>query len=501
MKKILQSLILICIFLFIQDINGQQFNKKIIGYYTSWSVYVRDYHVQDIPADKIKYINYAFANINNSTGEIMLGDAYADIDKFYPGDSWHADSLRGCFHQLQILKANNPHVKTFISIGGWTWSTYFSDIALTPQSRETFANSCVDFIQKYKFDGVDLDWEYPVSGGMATNIYRPEDKQNFTLLLAELRSKLDQAGNYLLTIATSASPDMMDNIEIDLIHQYPDWINIMTYDFHGPWNKTADTVTNFNTPLYIVPGDPTPEPYHSSFNVSAAVQAYLNQGVPPVKLNTGLAFYGRGYGSVPNVINGLFNTYSGPANAGTWENGVFDYWDLEQNYINMNGYVSHWNDDAKVPWIFNPNTQIMISYDDTTSIEFKANYVKSMNLGGTMFWEFSGDKNSVLLNKLFQTLNDTTTTDIDENNRADNSMQNIISIFPNPINTSAVIEFPNPENNAYDLILTDINGKTVKNFNDITGNKIIIKKGGLRKGIYFIELRGNKILRGKIIIE
>jgi len=407
-KTILFSFVISILFSFAQSTNGQQFNKKIIGYYTSWSVYVRNYHVPDIPADKINYINYAFANIDNATGTIKLGDYYADVDKWYPGDSWHPDSLRGCFHQLQILKANNPHVKTFISIGGWTWSTYFSNIALTQQSREIFAASCVDFIQEYEFDGVDIDWEYPVSGGLGSNIYRPEDKQNFTLLLAELRSQLDQAGDYLLTIAAPASPLIQENIEIDLIHQYLDWINIMTYDFHGPWGGVPDPVTNFNTPLYVVPEDPTPEPYHSSFNMSAAVEGYLGQGVPMEKLHASLAFYGRGFGGVPNVNNGLFATYIGPANAGTWENGVFDYWDLAQNYIDMNGYVSYWNDVAKVPWIYNPNTQNMISYDNPQSMEIKVNYIKSMNLGGVMFWEFSGDKYEALLNTIYQTVNDTT---------------------------------------------------------------------------------------------
>lgn len=502
MKKLIQlSILITCIFFLVQGVSGQQFNKKIIGYFTSWSVYVRDYHIADIPADKINYINYAFANIDNATGKIILGDSYADIDKFYPGDNWHVDSLRGNFHQLQILKANYPHIKTLISVGGWTWSTYFSNIALTPQSRETFAISCVDFIQKYEFDGIDIDWEYPVSEGLGTNIYRPEDKQNFTLLLSELRSRLDQAGNYLLTIAAPSSPIIMDNIEIDSIHQYLDWINVMTYDFHGPWGGTADTVTNFNTPLFVVPADPTPQPYYSSFNVSAAIQTYINFGVPPEKLNTGLAFYGRGYSSVQNINNGLFTTYSGPANTGTWENGVFDYWDLEQNYIDMNGYVSYWNNDAKAPWIYNPNTQTMISYDDTLSIELKVNYIKSSNLGGAMCWELSGDKNSVLLNKLCQTLNDTTTTYIDENNWTENSSQGQIYIYPNPLNTTAILEFPNPGKKTYSVTLINISGKTVRSYNSITDNKIIIEKGNLPGGIYFIELKGNKIFRDKIIIE
>lgn len=173
------------------SVYSQNPDKRLVGYFTSWSVYVRDYHVPDIPAEKITHINYAFANISPSVGTIVLGDPYADIDKYYPGDSWDPDSLRGSFHQLQILKGNHPNVKTLISVGGWTWSVYFSNVALTPESRDVFATSCADFIDEYTFDGVDIDWEYPVSGGEPGNIYRPEDRENFTLLLVAIRGKLD----------------------------------------------------------------------------------------------------------------------------------------------------------------------------------------------------------------------------------------------------------------------------------------------------------------------
>ena len=96
------------------------FDKNIIGYYTSWSIYARNYEVADIPAEKINVINYAFANIDPNSGTVILGDPYADIDKFYPGDCWDAGCLRGNFNQLKILKQNYAHLKTLISIGGWT---------------------------------------------------------------------------------------------------------------------------------------------------------------------------------------------------------------------------------------------------------------------------------------------------------------------------------------------------------------------------------------------
>ena len=383
--------------------------QRIIGYYPSWGIYARNYHVPDIPAEKITHINYAFAKI--SGGKIALGDHYADVDKFYPGDSWNAGALRGSFNRLLVLKKKHPHVKTLISIGGWTWSSPFSDAVLTSASRNTFASSCVNFIVKYGFDGVDLDWEYPVAGGLASNKTRPEDKQNYTLFLQELRRQLDAKTkttnkSYLLTIAYSASPTCIANIEIAKVHPILDWINIMAYDLHGPWKGAGDPVTNFNAPLYPVASDPTPEPYKSTFNAWAATELYLKLGVPPEKLNMGLAFYGRGYGGVQGNATGLYASYTGPAPVGTWERGVFDYDDLAKNYVGKNGFTSYRHPQARVPWVHHSTRKIMIGYDDPRSIREKTWFIKSTGIGGAMFWEFSGDRQAVLLDEIKRELHE-----------------------------------------------------------------------------------------------
>lgn len=385
---------------------GNPSAKRIIAYYTAWSVYGRNFHVPDIPADKLTHINYAFANI--SGGKCVLGDPYADIDKFYPGDSWDAGALRGSFHRLQILKQQHPNVKTLISVGGWTWSTYFSDVALTATSRQVFAQSCVQFMKQYGFDGIDIDWEYPVSGGLPTNVYRPADKHNYTLLLAELRNQLNAQGtadgrSYLLTIAAPAGPGIYANLELNQIHPYLDWVNLMTYDFHGGWEST----TNFNAPLYATTNDPSPDPsVRLYFNTSSAVQGYLGGGIPANKIVVGVPFYGRGWAGVPNVNNGLYQSSTGLPQ-GTWEAGVFDYKDLLNNYLG-HGYTRYWNSQAQVPWLYNPSNGVMISYDDPQSIGLKADYINQWNLGGAMFWEISGDNNGAadsLLNTLYNHFN------------------------------------------------------------------------------------------------
>jgi chitinase len=357
---------------------------RIVGYFVAWGVYGRDYHVADIPADKLTHVNYGFANIS-ADGRCELGDPYADIDKFYDGDSWDSGALRGSFHQLQLLKQRHPHLRTLISVGGWTWSSRFSDVASTEASRQVFVESCVDFMMTYGFDGIDIDWEYPVGGGLPTNTTRPEDRANYTLLLQAFRERLDErAPGSLLTIAAPAGPGIYANLELDRIHDHLDWINLMSYDFHGGW----DPITNFNAPMSPSAADPTPDPAtRAGFNVSAAVTGYLAAGVPASELVVGVPFYGRGWAGVPPTNDGLFQSHTGLP-PGTWEPGVFDYHDLAANYVGK--CARHVSEEAAVPWLYCPDG-VMISYDDPESLAVKRDYVRGAGLGGVMFWELSGD--------------------------------------------------------------------------------------------------------------
>lgn len=388
------TLCAICFTMFAPPIAAE---PKIVGYFVEWGVYDRNYHVKDIPAEKLTHINYAFAKIVN--GECALFDTYAAIDKAYPGDKPEGGTLRGSFNQLIQLKKKHPHLKTLISVGGWTLSGPLSDVALTEKSRVKFAKSCVAFIKKYGFDGVDIDWEYPVNGGLQGNTTRKEDKLNYTLLLAELRKQLDEAGTadkkqYLLTIAAPAGPRIIGNLEIDKLHKYLDWINVMTYDFHGSWDAT----THFNAPLYAIKDDPARDAMSKQLYVDAAITTYLTAGVPPEKIVLGVPFYGRGWAGVGNENSGLFQTKKSIPK-GTWEEGNFDYKDLAKNYVGK--FQRHWHDEAKVPWLYDAKSGVMISYDDPESLKLKAKYARDKKLGGVMFWELSADDaKASLLNAL-----------------------------------------------------------------------------------------------------
>jgi chitinase len=377
--------------------------ERVVGYFAEWAVYDRMFFVSDLPADKMTHVNYAFARITD--GKCAVFDSWAATDNPFGGEAWDAP-LKGNFHQLQLLKAAHPNLRTLISVGGWTLSGSFSDVALTDASRKTFAESCVDFMVQYGFDGIDIDWEYPAGGGLETNTSRPEDTQNFTLLLKALRDELtarqadegrDEA--YLLTIAAPAGPGNIAHVELDKIHEHLDWINIMTYDFHGGF----DSITGFNAPMYAQSNDPsTDEDVRLGFNVDAAVQAYIEGGVPRNKIVVGMPFYGRSWMGVGATDNGLYQTSTGPG-PGTWISnsegyGVLDYKDIVANYLPT--YTRYWDDEAQVPYLYNPSTGVFITYDDPESLGIKRQYVLDEGLGGVMIWEMSSDDSDALLDAI-----------------------------------------------------------------------------------------------------
>src|SRR5690554_3352068 len=231
-------------------------SKVIIGY-----VFSPDEKLDPdtIAAEKLTHINYAFSNIE--AGQLVEGFAY-DAENY---------------QLLQTLKARNPDLKILTSVGGWTWSGQFSDMALTRESRQRFIDSALDFVRRHQLDGVDIDWEYPGLPG-DDNIHRPEDGTNFTLLLRDLRAELDQLEQelgrpLLLTIASGGFPDFIAKSDIGNWQEYLDFINIMAYDYNFPTNGNR---TGHNAPLFAPEGD--------VMSGDQAVRDHIAAGVPAEKL-------------------------------------------------------------------------------------------------------------------------------------------------------------------------------------------------------------------------
>ncbi len=345
-------------------------DKVVIGYVFPGD---RIINPDEIAAEKLTHINYAFANLS---GNKMV-------------EGFLSDSIN--FTVLNSLKQRNPDLKILISVGGWTWSGGFSDMSLTPESRNEFVQSAVDFVLKYQLDGLDIDWEYPGLPGMG-NTYRAEDKENFTLLLQECRKALDkvQKGDtrYLLTIAAGAFADFISATDMLAASEYLDMVNLMTYDFTGEWNQTTGHHANLYTPKL------NPE----ANSTQKAVDLFNEAGVPKEKIVVGAAFYGRGWSGAESADNGLFKPATGLVNAS------LGYSNIKETYLSDADYIQGWDQSAKAPYLFNPNDGTFITYENPQSVYEKCKFIKDRGLKGIMFWQYFSDHQTELLTVMEEAL-------------------------------------------------------------------------------------------------
>jgi chitinase len=360
---------------------------RIVGYLASWGVRSKGTRIADLSGDRLTHVIYAFGVIAPD-GAMALADPCLDAGECATGTSL---TPGGNFEQLRALKERHPHLRVLVAIGGWTRSGNFSDAALTSESRRRFAESGIAlFIRGWPglFDGFDIDWEFPVFGGLAENAARPADRENFTLLLAELRRQLDAEGardgrRYLITAATAAGARLVANLELDRITPLLDWFNVMTYDYHS-----GSSIAHFNAPLHSAANDPTP-----AYNVDSTVALYLRAGVPTEKIVVGVPFYGRAYAGVHGPNGGLFHAATAPPRE--WATGL-DYRQLALRNLPSQGFTRFWHPEARVPWLHNDSLGVFITYDDAESIGLKADYVRARGLGGIMIWEIGGDDGTLL---------------------------------------------------------------------------------------------------------
>lgn len=345
---------------------------RILGYVGG------DTDIGRIDASKLTHINYAFAQVNDD-GEAYFRNPDAPAD----------------LAQLQALKAKNPDLKILVSVGGWG-ADGFSDAALTDSSRAIFARSAVEMVRRYGLDGFDVDWEFPGQPGPGIE-FREEDEQNFTLMLKSLREHLDalsdQRGRtghdrYLLTIASNDNQRFFDHTEMDRLHIYLDFINVMTYDMFTSGSAT----TGHHTGLYRSSGPDAPERTSES-----AIARHLDAGIPPEKIVLGVAFYGRGWEGVAPQNNGLFQPYEQFA-------GAWGYQTIMNRFTPEHGFERFWDDAAQAPYLWNPDSSMFISYDDPESLRRKAAFVREHKLGGIMYWEHSHDPEEILLSTISEAL-------------------------------------------------------------------------------------------------
>lgn len=388
--------------------------RKIIGYFPEWGVY--DAHDKFIPSKVdftgLTHLNYGFGIVKD--GEVIVHDL---------------DKGPGLLKELDTLTEENK-VSYMISIGGWNNSQegVFEAATATQVGTDKLADSMIAFMQKYGFDGIDVDWEYPDSDA---------EKAQFTSLIQTLRSKLDTLGlqsdkYFQLSAAVTTNHNNISYINPKVTAPLLDSVNVMAYDIHGAF----DAITGHNAPLFANTMD-----QDLLLNVSSAMKEYAETyGVPKQKLMMGIPFYGRGWGSVAPTeleagLPGLFVAGSATVH-GQWDDvgqytGTNPYSTLK-SMLASGEYTRYWDPQSQVPYLYSKSTQEFFTYDDPQSVQGKVDYINAQGYGGAIIWDLSGDTSDHELGNIIKPLKNTQLTGYlgyDTNTIANYTTNNVKTTF------------------------------------------------------------------------
>ena len=297
----------------------QQDNTVIVAYVTSWTNEVPD-------PSTMTHINYAFGHVNDTFDGVRIDNP---------------DRLR----MIVGLKAQNPALRVMLSVGGWG-SGRFSEMAATKENRMAFARDCKRVVEEFGLDGIDIDWEYPTQSSAKISS-SPQDTENFTLLMRDLRKVLGK--QRLVTAATVCNANYID---FRSCIQYMDLVNVMAYDMgNAPKHHAA---------LF-------PSPHAGYCTSSQAVEAHLKAGVPREKLVMGVPFYGKGKRD---------------------DEGLREY---RRTGRLPEGYAHHWDDEGRFPYITNAQGEFVWGYENARSLAEKCQYILDNHLRGGMYWDYASD--------------------------------------------------------------------------------------------------------------
>lgn len=300
--------------------------RVVVAYVTSWTDVMPD-------AERVTHINYAFGHVKDSFDGVRI-DNEARLRK------------------LTSLKKDHKDLKVVLSIGGWG-SGRFSEMAASETYRKGFAADCERIVEEYGLDGIDIDWEYPTSSSAGISS-SPQDTDNFTLLMKDIRAAIGDDKELTLASASNAG-----YIDFKAIMKYVDFVNIMAYDMgYAPKHNSA---------LYRSGSNGKESPIAGWMTTEEALQAHLKAGIPAEKLVLGMPFYGRGDSSYGDFVD--YNDIAGP----------------------KEGHKEIWDDIAKVPYYCDKSGTLVLGFENVHSIGIKCDYIIENGLHGAMYWEYSGD--------------------------------------------------------------------------------------------------------------
>nr|5Y2C_A Chain A, insect group II chitinase [Ostrinia furnacalis]5Y2C_B Chain B, insect group II chitinase [Ostrinia furnacalis] len=345
---------------------------KVVCYYTNWAWYRPDngkYTPGDINPELCTHIIYAFAVLDKEELVIKSHDIWLDVEnKFY--------------EKVTALKSHG--VKVLLGLGGWDDSAgdKYSRLVNNVSARRKFVVHAVDFLEQYGFDGLDLDWLYPKCWQVECEKGPDSDKQGFADLVKELRKAFNRRG-MLLSAAVSASKRVIDYAyNVPALSMNLDWISLMTYDYHGQWDKKTGHVA----PMYVHDKDTD-----NTFNVNFTVNYWINKGADRKKLVVGVPFYGQSFSVVEGAGTGLgAPTYAGgEAGDETRARGFLSFYEICER-VKVKGWKVHRDPGGRIGPYATHDDQ-WVSFDDDFMARHKAEYVRAMELGGSMAWSLDLD--------------------------------------------------------------------------------------------------------------
>ncbi|KAL8497718.1 hypothetical protein ACS0TY_021157 [Phlomoides rotata] len=329
------------------------------AYYPSWA---QDFPPSSIKTELFTHIYYAFLSPNNITFKFNIDQTQAPL----------------LVNFTTTLHAKKPPVKTILSVGGATeGAVIFSRMASHVWSRSAFIHSSIQVARKFGFDGIDLDWEHPQD---------TKDMENFGVLIDEWRVEVQKEAattNRPPLLLTAAVYYSADTFLSGPNRAYPsasvgknlDWINIMTYDYHGAWDLSA---TGAQAALF----DPK-----SNISTSYGLGSWIRAGVPKSKLIMGLPMYGRTWKLKDPSVYGI----GAPAmdvGPGPDRTGVLTFAEVLKFNKDNKAEVVH---DFETVSVYSVAGNYWVGYDDTVSVSGKIGYARSLGLGGYFFWAVTGD--------------------------------------------------------------------------------------------------------------
>ncbi|KAF7715638.1 Chitinase [Penicillium ucsense] len=363
---------------------GASTRMKTVGYFGNWDIYGANYRITDVPAEQLTHLTYAFANINTTTGAIILSDTWADLQFPYPGDNTTAagNNVYGNVKQMYLLKKTHRTLKTMLSIGGWSYRQNFAPMLASATKRQAFVDSAVQFVADLGFDGIDIDYEYVADKTQAAQMV--DVLQRLRQGLDQLACQINASSPFQISYASPANVQTIAQLDLASMIPLVDFLNVMAVDYQGPG---FSNYTGYLANLFPDKRNPRA----TDFDTVSALDYYLVKGgVPSTKIVMQNPLYGRSF----NGTRGMGDKFIDGGSLGSLGSAaVWRYRDLpipgfNATVVNVPRVGGSYSYDAK--------RKYLVSYDTPQIATLKAEYTQCMGLAGTAWWEVSQDRNDSL---------------------------------------------------------------------------------------------------------